>query len=95
MNKLLTSIALLTISFTALADTSMLKKNLENADCESKLQILIDKTTEANRLSELAILALGLAPDESYGHALNERARTQIEQADLVRKNIIRSCFKK
>lgn len=95
MNKLLTSIALLTISFTALADTSMLEKNLENLDCESKLQILIDKTSEANRLSELAILALGLAPDERYGHALNERARSQIEQADLVRKNLIRSCFKK
>jgi len=96
--KLILATVLATASFSSFAsstETSAFIDRIKNRDCEVILDILLDRTVEANRLGLAAFTRLQQDENDKIGNSLLSLSNKQFELSDATKVLLTDKCFQK
>lgn len=97
MRNLLIGLCLVTFSFASLAastEAENFAKKISERDCTVILDILLERTVEANRLGLAAHKRLEINQNDKAGIQLLELSTREFEKSDAVRALLQEKCFK-
>lgn len=98
MTKLIIALFLVSLSFASFAASSEeaenFAKKMSGRDCSVILDVLLERTVEANRLGLAAHKRLSANENDKAGNQLLELSTKEFELSEAMKSLLVTKCFK-